>query len=92
MHALVVSVSIAPGQFEQSQQALHSQVIPRVKQAPGVIHGYWTVSADHAHGNSVVVFDTKEHAEATAAMVRQQPTPAGVTFNSMEVREVVAHL
>ena len=92
MHAVVVSVSIAAGQFEQSQQALHTQVVPRVKQAPGVVHGYWTVSADHAHGNSVVVFDTKEHAEAMVAMVRQQPTPPGVTFNSVEVREVVANL
>ena len=92
MHAVVVSVTIAPGQFEQSQTALHTQVLPRVKQAPGLVHGYRTVSADHLHGGSMAVFDSKEHADAMVAMIRQQPVPPGVTFNSVEVREVVADL
>ena len=92
MHAVVVSVTIAAGQFQQSQTELQTQVLPRVKQAPGIVHGYWTVSADHAHGGSMVVFDTKEHADAMVAMIRQQPMPAGVTFNSIEVREVVANV
>lgn len=92
MHAVFVTVNIAAAQFEQSQKSLHDQVVPRVKQAPGVINGYWIVRADHAQGASMVVFDTREHADAMVNMVRQQPLPPGVTLSSVEVREVVAHL
>ena len=90
MHAVFVTVNIASGQFEQARKALHEQVVPRVKQAPGVVKGYWTVRADAAQGASIIVFNTKEQAEAGAEMVRSSPPPPGVTLNSVEVREVVA--
>jgi hypothetical protein len=90
MHAVYVTVNIAAGQFEQARKALHERVIPGVKQAPGVVKGFWTVSADATKGASMVVFDSKDHAEDAAQMVRQQPPPPGVALNSVEVREVVA--
>jgi hypothetical protein len=39
MHAVVVKVSIKDA--EAAQQALEGQVVPRVKQAPGFVAGYW---------------------------------------------------
>ena len=39
MYAVIVNVSIAPGQFEASQKVLREQVVPRVKQAPGFVKG-----------------------------------------------------
>jgi hypothetical protein len=88
MHALAVTVSIAPGQFEGARRALQSQVIPRVKQAPGFVKGYWTVSAGHERGTSLAVFDSQQNAENAANMARTGQMPPGVTLVSSEVCEV----
>jgi hypothetical protein len=40
MHAVVVTVSIAPGQVEASRKALREQVVPRVSHARGFVKGY----------------------------------------------------
>ena len=90
MHAAIASVSIAPEKFDGARKNLREEVVPRVKQAPGLVRGYWTINADHTQGTSCLVFDTKEHADAAAAMARSGPLAPGVTFISIEVREVVA--
>ena len=92
MHAVFVIVNIAAGPFEQARKALQEQVVPRVRQAPGVVNGYWTIRADSAQGASMVIFDSKAHADAAAEMVRTQPPPPGVSLNVVEVREVVANV
>jgi len=90
MYAVIVNVSIAPGQFEASQKALREQVVPRVKQAPGLVKGFWTVRDDSTQGTSMAVFRTKQDAESAIAMIRTSPPPPGVTLNSVELREVIA--
>jgi len=90
MYAVVVNVSIAAGQLDAARTSLRDQVLPRVRQAPGLVKGYWTASADATAGTSVVVFNTKQDAENAAGMVRSSPPPTGVTLNTVEVREVVA--
>ena len=90
MYAIVTNVSIAPGQVEGSRKALNEQVVPRVKQAPGFVRAYWTIREDSAQGTSMIVFKTKQDADAALAMVRNSPPPPGVTISSAEVREVVA--
>lgn len=90
MFAVVVHVRIASSQVDASREALKNQVIPRVRQAPGFVKGYWTASADGTNGDSMVVLKTKQDAEQVAAMARNQPPPAGVTIEKVEVREVVA--
>ena len=90
MHAVVVTVSIAAGQFEASRKSLHDEVVPRVSKAPGFVKGYWTVAADAGRGMSFVLFKTGPDAENAAKMVRSTPTPPGVTVTGVEVREVIA--
>jgi hypothetical protein len=90
MYAVVVNVRIAPGQFEASQKALREQVVPRVKQAPGLVKGFWTVRDDSSQGTSMTVFRTKQDAENAMSMIRSSPPPPGVTLDSVELREVVA--
>jgi hypothetical protein len=53
------------------------------------VGAYWIQLAD-ATGASVVVFETEEQARATAP----EPGPGGqgVTFTSVEIGEVVAHV
>ena len=92
MHALVVSVSIEPGHDEEAQAQLESNVVPVVKQSPGVISGYWMRSSDGQHGSSVVLFENEEAARAAAEAIPNAPRPDFVTFDSVEVREVVAEV
>ncbi len=88
MHALVMTVSIAPGQFESAHQQLQSQVIPRVKQMPGFVRGYWTVNAGHDRGTSLVVFDTEQNAQSAVTGARTNPLPPGVALVNVEIAEV----
>jgi hypothetical protein len=91
MHAVVVSVTIADGQFDGARKALNENVVPQVTKAPGFVKGYWTVGSDRRSGTSIVIFKTQADAENAANNVRSQPTPApGVTLGHVEVREVVA--
>jgi hypothetical protein len=90
MYAVVANVSIASGQFAAARKVLNEQVVPRVKQAPGFVKAYWTISDDSTHGTSMAVFRTKQDADNAVTMVRNTPPPPGVTLNSAEVREVVA--
>ena len=90
MYAVVVNVSIAAGQFAAARKALTEQVVPRVKQAPGFVKGYWTVRDDSTEGTSMAVFRTKQDADNAINMIRNAPPPPGVSVNSAEVREVIA--
>lgn len=90
MHAVLVTVTIQPGREQDSTEHLKANVIPRVKEAPGLVAGYWTRRSD-AHGSSMVIFETEEAARAAAEMV---PTglPDFVTLDSVEVSEVIAQV
>jgi hypothetical protein len=90
MYAVVVNVSIASGQFAAARKALNEQVVPRVKQAPGFVKGYWTVREDSSQGTSMMIFRSKQDADNAVTMVRNAPVPPGVSVNSAEVREVIA--
>ena len=87
MHAVVVKVSI--NDFTSAHKGLTETVVPRVAGAPGFVTGYWTRSADGTSGTSMIVFDSEDAAEAAAERIAAN-VPEGVTFESAEVREVVA--
>jgi hypothetical protein len=88
MHAVVVRVTI--GDFEKAQPSLREQVVPRAKQAPGFVHGYWTRSDDGKNGLSMVLFESEDQARAAAEQIQAAPILAEtVTLESVEVREVV---
>ena len=62
MHALFVTVSIDPAGMNEAVEALNSQVVPGVKQAPGFVAGYWFAPEQKGaalEGSSVVVFDSE---------------------------------
>ena len=89
MHAVVVRVTI--NDFERGRQFLTEQVVPRVKQAPGFVAGYWTRSEDQGNGLSMIVFESEDAARTAAQMIESSaPQDEGVTLEGTEVREVVA--
>lgn len=86
MHAVVVKVKVHD--VEAGVSALRDEVVPRVSQAPGFVAGYWTRKDDS--GLSMIVFDSEEAATRASEMI-PEGVPEGVTFESVEVREVVAN-
>jgi hypothetical protein len=87
MHAVVVTVTLNDPEAATSQ--LHENVVPGVKQAPGVVAGYWTRKDDT--GVSMVVFESEDAAQAVSERVPSMVTDA-VTVDNVEVREVVAQI
>jgi hypothetical protein len=88
MHAVVVRVTIED--FDTAVRTLQEQVLPRVRQAPGVVAGYW-LEPEGNQGMSIVVFEA-EDAARTAADRIELPSEGGVRLESVEVREVVASI
>jgi hypothetical protein len=86
MHAVVVKVTLSDP--EGSMGPLREQVVPRVSQAPGFVAGYWTRKENT--GLSMVVFESEDAANGASEQVPAM-IPDGVTLESIEVREVVAH-
>jgi len=91
MHAVVVNVTI--NDPEAANTMLQGEVVPRVKEAPGLVTAYWARS-DEGKGGSMIVFESEENAQAAADRLREGPpgNSDAVTIDSIEVREVVAHL
>jgi heme-degrading monooxygenase HmoA len=85
MHAVVVNVTI--DDLDASVEELRNQVVPRVSALPGFVAGYWTRKGNS--GLSMGVWESEDAANTAADMVRSV-APAGVTVESVEVREVVA--
>jgi hypothetical protein len=86
VHAVVVRVTI--NDRKAAEQHLREQVVPRVSQAPGFVHGYWTWKDNT--GLAMVVFESEDAATPMSQQVPSMIT-ADVTLESVEVREVVAH-
>ena len=89
MHAVVVRVTV--NDDERGRRMLNEEVVPRAKQAPGFVAGYWTRSGSDESGLSMIVFESEEGANAAAQMIQQgPPDPEAVTLEGVEVREVIA--
>jgi hypothetical protein len=89
MHAVVTQVSIQSGHEAESEEHVQSNVLPRVKQAPGHIAGYW-IALQGGKGTAITIWETEEAARAAVEMAQNAPRPDAVTFDSMEVGEVFA--
>ena len=90
MHAVVVKVSVTDG--EPATKYLREEIVPRVKQAPGFVAGYWVRLEGGDEGNSVIVFESEEGARGAAEQIRSSVGDnPGVTLNDVSVGEVVAN-
>jgi hypothetical protein len=86
MYAVVVNVTL--NDLEAAQKELEEEVVPRAKQAPGFVTGYWT-RKDNT-GLSMVIFESEEQAQALSERLRTM-VPEHVSLEGVEVREVAAH-
>jgi hypothetical protein len=60
MHAQVITVEVTDA--EAAIKSLEG-LIPNVKASPGFVAGYW-IRLNDAHGTSIAVYDTEDHARA----------------------------
>ena len=90
MHAVVVRATI--GESDLAEKGLKERVLPRVKEAPGLVAAYWTRSDDKTNGVAMIVFESEEAARGAASMIGSAPPPETVTLDNVEVREVIANL
>jgi len=86
MHAVVINVTI--NEREAAANSLRDEVVPRVSGAPGFVAGYWVDVGDNK-GASVIVFESEDAAKGVAGQI--QAPGDFVTFDSVQVGEVVAH-
>jgi hypothetical protein len=91
MHAVVGKVSIQAGREDEAEEFLKNNILPMVKQAPGVLSGYWLAHQD-GHGFGITFYESEEAARGAAEMAKTGPIPDYVTFDSIEVREVIAQI
>jgi len=89
MYAVVGNVTIHD--FERSLPVLHERIVPQVRQVPGLVSAYWLRAEDN-RGMSVIVVESEEAAQALAERIESEGPPTdAVSFDGVDVREVVAH-
>jgi hypothetical protein len=94
MYAVFVEVNADASHEDQARKILQETAVPMSRDA-GARAGYW-LSAQGGRGVSVTVFDSEEAARRVADQLKvgEAPpaAPPGVTFRTVEVREVLASL
>ena len=83
MYAVSTSVDIGSSE-DEAVQALHSEIIPMLKQAPGFVRGLWF--GDDKSGHGVVLFETEE--QARQGLQEIGSAVGTVTVTSSEVLRV----
>lgn len=86
MHAVVVNVTI--DDEEAAIAGLRDRIVPMVSGAPGFVAGYWTRGGNT--GLAMTLWESEDAAKRAAEQVQSGGIADGVTFDSVEVREVVA--
>jgi hypothetical protein len=87
MHAVIVKVSI--NDPDAAVENLRNNIVPRVKDAPGFVAGYW-YGDGQTSGNATIIFDSEDQANGLARMIREQPGEGAATIDDVQVHEVVA--
>jgi hypothetical protein len=89
--AVVLTVEI--DDVDAANRFLEVSGIPGARSAPGFASGIWTRDPENQRGLTVLVFDTRDQAEALAQQARsamQQASPVRVV--AAEVLDVAAHV
>ena len=92
MYAVIGVWDMDPERAELQREVL-DKIVVGVRQAPGIVKGYWTDGPDPTRSHTFIVFDDQATAESFADDVRLNITNqnhAGVRNVSLEVTNVVA--
>jgi hypothetical protein len=91
MHAVLIEVDVGGVARDEGLKGLRDQIVPAIRALPGFQSGTWLTGNENELGLSLTVWDTKEHAEAMAAVFGPGSSPqAGASVRRCELREVAA--
>jgi hypothetical protein len=76
-------------QINTSGQHVQANVLPRARQAPGIVAGFWMTDMAGATLN-VMVFESEDAARSALEPVRTAPRPPSMQVESADVYEVLA--
>jgi hypothetical protein len=86
MHAAVMHLTIDPTLAPAAAAAFSSEILPKVRAAPGFVAGYWVDPVDR-EGFGFLLFETQEHALRATPPATTWSAP-GVTILRVDVRRV----
>ena len=90
MVAVVVRESGEAAHIQGGGDHLVANVLPRVRQAPGIISGLFMTDGAGRTLN-VLLFDSEEAARAALDPIRNAPRPGFIRFEDAALHEVLAH-
>jgi hypothetical protein len=88
MHAALVSLTVDPDQAAAAAATLTSDILPRIRSAPGFVAGFWLEPAD-GQGFSIVLFETEKQARDATPPTSSWAAP-GIAITGVEFRRVAA--
>ena len=90
MYAVVVREAGQREAIEGSAELLKSSLLPRVREAPGIVSASFMSDGEGATLN-VLVFESEETAQAALQLTRSAPRPGFLELESADVYLVLAH-
>jgi hypothetical protein len=91
MHAVVVRESGEPMMISDSSEHVEANVVPRVREAPGIVSAYWMEDGE-GHTLNVLVFESEETAASALGRIRTAPRPDSMRLESADLFRVLASL
>ena len=89
MYAVVVREEGDPDTITGSGEHLAENVLPRTRQAGGIVSALWMTDRSGGALN-VLVFEDESSARAALAPVERAPRPASMSVQSVELFQVLA--
>lgn len=89
MYAVVVRETGQREAIEGSAELLEANLLPRVRQAPGIVSASFMSDGDGATLN-VLVFESEEAAQAALELTRNSPRPGFLELQSADLYRVLA--
>ena len=90
MYAVVVRETGQRDAIEGSEELLKANLLPRVREAPGVVSASFMSEGEGGTLN-VLVFETEEAAQAALQLTRNAPRPGFLELESADLYRVLAH-
>ena len=91
MHAVVVREAGDRALIEGSDQHLVANVVPQVRNAPGIVSALWMTDGSGGTLN-VLVFESEEAASAALELARNAPRPPFMRVADASVYRVAASI
>ncbi len=93
MYAVMGTWQMDHGLRERQLSILQDHIVPGVRQAPGIVKGYWSEDSGTDRSYTFIVFDTRQAADSFASSVRgnsEAQGQSGVAMVDLAILEITA--